>query len=434
MDNNKLSEITNSQYLPANNNDNNTVKDKKYIIDSKQQGNNDSKKLENHEIKISQLKQEQLSSIISKLIKNCQLAKLTPPKQVTVEDINKDHYWYSNDFDNIGGSASKLQYTDFLTHLATAKTSTNNNLKVAFLVGESSILSSVPELAQNCDLIIIVDFDIFLLKHIDLMIDSFASCSSEADEDEYFKNLHQTTTDVMSIPDRINVTTNDLQRTHKNAKEGLKEFYAFSSEERFQQVKHALSTTPVVTIKMDLFDQESMKSLADILKQEQAEITAVNLTNALEYTEPFFNSFDYQGNQSINSIHANIKNLPINENATCFSSNLLVHNRKSTVSTPDQLWQNTDNSIYQRIIELHPNKSWLEIFENACIEYAKETDINSNYDKLIYTLLMLKNKENINELQLNHDEILTIVANKLPENKQGHVLSWINSVFTTAAD
>lgn len=166
----------------------------------------------------------------------------------------------------------------------------------ALLIGESHLLSIIPELAtRGIELIICADIDPFVLIHIQHLLSCLAKSSSMDDFNQYYyrdfptklihcirHQLHQSTDD----PDRLTDQSIIANLYGKITNQDRTGAYNFSfNEERFLAVKMASQKLTFVTIMYDLFLDRDANKLGEIIKTTQLHLSFINLTNVHDYDD-----------------------------------------------------------------------------------------------------------------------------------------------------
>ena len=103
------------------------------------------------------------------------------------------HYWLSNDYSTPTGLNPEpaLNYLNTLQALADKKKvqSRLDSIRLSFLIGESSILSSLPEVEKICDVVLLVDFDPLLLHTLIAYIRKINNCKYLERESEILESI-----------------------------------------------------------------------------------------------------------------------------------------------------------------------------------------------------------------------------------------------------
>ncbi|RDI48847.1 hypothetical protein [Aquicella lusitana] len=181
-------------------------------------------------------------------------------------DITQRFYPFSNEYDfNL-----TLEKMDALKPHQTSK------LRIAILTGESNILSILPELSQHADLVICNDIDYRVHEHISYM----RQCMMKADSRSQFNELYFDGTPL--LPAR-NFNRQLIQRDLDYYAERLGERYFLYSDQRFVNAKSVLAQLNFAYTNIDMFDVEQVSLLVNFMKDKNACVTLLNVTNLHEY-------------------------------------------------------------------------------------------------------------------------------------------------------
>ncbi len=229
------------------------------------------------------------------------------------------HFWYTNENneDDDIEEGEGIYYRSLLDELSVNTAEFSHNPRIGILVGESSLLSSLPELARHCDIILLADYDPILLHSLIRRIELFKKCCQTSDETQF--NL-----EVCELISKLSKPTQDkapslqsLLFSIESQKTSLRHYYPFSSEERLAQVKESLDQVTVIPVFCNLFSKAAMLSLSNILKDNGGVVSVMNLSNAMEYEYNFYpvEDFDFEGGPPLP--YKWVKALPVKDNALC---------------------------------------------------------------------------------------------------------------------
>ncbi|MGI9282419.1 MAG: hypothetical protein ACR2PX_22705 [Endozoicomonas sp.] len=261
-----------------------------------------------------------------------------------------DHYFISNEYPEEGTekdgishpyAKSPVDYQRTLLALRDKVPLDTNNLRVALLIGESSILTCLPELDKICDLIIILDNDPFLLNVVMERIEQIKTADIM---DELYLNL--------SICDRF-ISNQHIQERFllkcTKQKKSTGDFHPFSSPSRLSAVKKSLSDLPIIPVYANLFSQKMMKEFTDILSQHQSDLEFFNLTNVLDYNTHFYapglkNNYLGRGSDYLfldkSECYKHLKRLPIHPTTLCaYSTFLSLFRSASGYAYGNDIWE-----------------------------------------------------------------------------------------------
>lgn len=214
-----------------------------------------------------------------------------------------------------------------------SRAGSSGKLKAAILVGESHILSILPVLAKQCQIIMINDFDTDVLENVQKLVKILQGSSSR---DEFVKQfLNQS----IGYPRRYSLgvisdrtfslkSEQKIDRYHNHpnkervAKECLLEksrilmgsFHFLFSEERFQECKKASKKTHFFYLSVNLLEKAETQSLASVLKRHEVGVSVLNITNIGDYDE-----WGISGD-SRSKLAENISQLPLDSKAMILTS------------------------------------------------------------------------------------------------------------------
>ena len=209
----------------------------------------------------------------------------------------KPHFFISNEFPNSPGVGTpKLNFTETIRAIGQKKVVEGETLRVAMLVGESSLLASLPELVNSCEMVLLTDYDEELLFCLLDQIEYIKSCSEIEDESRYLNQVEH----------NIKASFQKFKTDYGISRQGLSELHPFSSVERLKAVKEAISRVMIIPVPINLFNDVS--KIAVLLYENKAEIQVINLSNVFE------------GIPSKSIAECCIKLLPLSENALCADS------------------------------------------------------------------------------------------------------------------
>ncbi len=166
----------------------------------------------------------------------------------------------------------------------------------ALLIGESHLLSIIPELAAHgIELIICADIDPFVLIHIQHLLSCLAKSSSRSDFKQYYYQdfptrlihcIHHQLRQSTDDPDRLTDQSIIANLYGKITNQNRTGSYNLSfSEERFLAIKMAFDELTFVTIMCDLFLDLDVGKLSEIIKINHLHLSFINLTNVHDYDD-----------------------------------------------------------------------------------------------------------------------------------------------------
>ncbi|MCW7552407.1 hypothetical protein NX722_07050 [Endozoicomonas gorgoniicola] len=248
--------------------------------------------------------------------------------------LEETHYWYSNDYNLIPDDCVP-DYNLMLQAMKEKPEAVSENPRVALLVGESSLLSSLPELSQRCDIVLLTDYDHLLLHSQLERLKFIMNCKSVSDEDSFFEELHS------NIANKLGVKKSELDRDGDYYKTRQGESWAFSSDERLAEMKDAVNKLQFVPVCLNLFCKESLKKLGAVLQESGAQVKTVNLTNIFDYYRDYVMRQDDLdiGHSKPSQL---LGELAVHPEALVHSSRILIGNPESKIETPEKHWNFLD--------------------------------------------------------------------------------------------
>ena len=213
----------------------------------------------------------------------------------------------SNEFprysDNIGISSQKgeLDYRQIINSLndlgkqKTLSVSKDKSFRVSLLIGSSSMISSLPELAQISDLVIQADFHPHraaffnsVSRHLPELFDESQNASSLEDRERNFLlirifGLMEQHWIYETPPAEIEHEVQALLDSYQNSRSDTACLNPYSSEGRWQNSARAVQHLQFSVIYIDMFDNEGINLLVHLLKESNSEITYLNMSNTLSW-------------------------------------------------------------------------------------------------------------------------------------------------------
>ncbi|MGI9282514.1 MAG: hypothetical protein ACR2PX_23205 [Endozoicomonas sp.] len=216
---------------------------------------------------------------------------------------NTTHFLVSND-----GISDKN--ASIVTDLKERSPGESNGLRVSCLIGESSFLSSLPELSRVSEAVLLIDYDPFVLyafmSQLAIIRESGPDLTEEAFLEKFLDQLYPDAI-KQNQPAFVERQNAAFLRDYADAKKHLGDDHLFSSAARFAEVQAACKKLNVTPVYMDMFSASSHASMTRILNQHNATISCLNLTNLLEYWSIWGDS----------EVLSSMKTLPIADNALC---------------------------------------------------------------------------------------------------------------------
>ena len=282
-----------------------------------------------------------LHDVREKRINQCvtALKEAFPLPEVKSQDevlprAEETHYWYSNDY-NLNSDDCEPDYNLTLQAIKEKPEVVSENPRVALLVGESSLLSSLPELSQRCDIVLLTDYDHLLLHSQLERLKFIMNCESVSDEDSFFEELHR------SIANKLGVEKSKLDSDGDYYKTRQGESWAFSSDERLAEMKNAVNKLQFVPVCLNLFCRESLQKLRAVLQESGAQVKTVNLTNVFDYYHHYVRQQD-----DLDIGHSKpgqlLEELAVHPEALVHSSRILLGTPESKIEAPEKHWNFLD--------------------------------------------------------------------------------------------
>ena len=156
-----------------------------------------------------------------------------------------------------------------------------DKLKVALVVGESNILSMLPELIIHADLIICADLNGAVLKHNAFML----FCLRKANTIEEFRDLYTRLHPFKTINRKDKLIEYSGDKFYADLTDDLQsvEKHFLFSPERFQACKNAAEKLSFIMLVINMFNLDQCNTLSKILQEINALMVLLNLTNLQHY-------------------------------------------------------------------------------------------------------------------------------------------------------
>ncbi|WP_257284285.1 hypothetical protein [Endozoicomonas sp. SESOKO1] len=225
--------------------------------------------------------------------------------------------WFSNDRHASTPMSEKVRLGDSFARLPTSKPL--SGYKVAIIIGEGGFFQGLRELDASCDLTLQIDHD---PKPLQLSAYLLEECRKETKYPENYSDkialLNRAITRFKEANQEVNEKdVSNIVRQFNNYITGM-ERNIFSSAERFAEFKRC-QDHPVQQACLDIFSEEDMTALAETLKDHNASVRFLNISNACEYPEEFYKTIPYDENgANINFTPSRyIQRLPFSDDAIC---------------------------------------------------------------------------------------------------------------------
>ena len=299
------------------------------------------------------------------------LSSCFPVSKITGHSLKqqKQHFWFTNEYPEAFGEQVSLAKT--ITSIG--KLPQSSERKVSVVTGESGLLSCIPELSRISKLIIQIDRDPVLLIFIEELLKNLSGAIS-VNKDEYHELIklsleHLKKSGISTDESRILASA----EKYKNA---MGKLHFFSSQERLDEFKLALSQCPVQAVQADYFSKKDMDCLFKILEEEGLEVSFFNISNVCEYYHEFYKMNPFNGLIQGMESTAFIRAIPLARDALCAYSSLLSNSAHTGTCTKSVLFErlyqiNKSAALYYIAIHASKSKSYTSDLIAACVELAK---------------------------------------------------------------
>lgn len=210
-------------------------------------------------------------------IKNFEKQSGVSDSKVDFSQTNLD-YAFCNEANFIPGSIPTIRNKEPLD---------TNKFEVAFVVGESNLLSMLPELYKHASVVICADINPAVNIHTNWML----KCLCDANSIEEYQKLYQENHPLAGIG--IGWKGKRGEKTYSGSDFSLEmnsiaqskvcANHFLSSPDRFLACKQAAAKLSFVTVQMDMFDPAKTSALSKTLEEQNAIITVMNVTNLSHY-------------------------------------------------------------------------------------------------------------------------------------------------------
>lgn len=153
-----------------------------------------------------------------------------------------------------------------------------NQVNIGLIFGESHILSMLPELAKQVNLVVFADIEPNLHKHIQHLL----GCLIKSATISEFKSNYIINNPVVGI-NEWDLRKLMLGLEGDGVLDSLKNYHFLSSAERYNQCKTSLKELSFVNISLDLFNQLACERFSQILKKHAANLAFCNFSNIHHY-------------------------------------------------------------------------------------------------------------------------------------------------------
>lgn len=201
---------------------------------------------------------------IKSLIEAFEALGAMPPKDK--KHTNKDFYPFSNE-----NSLQKV-----LSKLKNLNPFRSKKIRVAIMVGQSSICSILPEIQAHCDVVLFADINPETMKHIKFLIDGLQAQSSRSKFKRYYQAQKKALAYLNFMPSEV---TPDLGRRA----ETLGDDFFLASRKRYEACRDAAVKLQFGFSDINLFKSEEFANLTQLLETRNAEVSIFNATNLYEW-------------------------------------------------------------------------------------------------------------------------------------------------------
>ena len=196
--------------------------------------------------------------------------------------------------------------------------------QIAIIVGEGGILQGLQKLAASCDLTLQIGREPRPLQLIACLLDECRKETSyPGSHRAIMALLNRAITRLQAANPEVGADdAADIARQFCDYITGM-ERNLFSSAECFAEFKRC-QDHPVQQVYLDYFSEEAMSALAETLKEYNASVRFLNISNACEYPEEFYEGIPYDDNGMNIGLTPSryIEHLPFSDDAICAYSQL----------------------------------------------------------------------------------------------------------------
>ena len=346
-----------------------------------------------------------LESIRQKKAEQCvhDLKQAFPMGNKDMPQTLSAHFWYSND---IALNIDRPNFQSMLKAMEEKTPSLSHAPRVAMLAGESFLLPILPELGKHCDVVMMTDYDLSLLQAQLKRIELMTHCESHLNEERFAAAIHN------YIAHSFGGDKKSLRDDMSLLKDDLGDRWPFSSPERFAEVKEALSRLRFVPVGINLFCPESMEKLAKVLKDNEAEVHIINLTNI----------FDYPGEFKLNNVYKDtgsdlhtlkpghlLRQLPAHPEALVHTSRIFRFPLGSTVTQPREHWDFLDRMMLQDVCNEYRLKGTFAQKVGIFIKQSSENDCYGTDLADLKLILACADASDMEDLMTHQDKLFAII-------------------------
>lgn len=244
-------------------------------------------------------------------------------------------YWFSNEVPYATSVREAVRLDDSFAQLPTSKPLSGYH--IAIITGEGGLFQGLPELAAACDLTLQVDRDPRPLQLSALLLEE---CKKT---EKYPENDSEKMAVLTRAIDRLQEADPECNAEDAEAIAGQFKIYItgmkrnlFSSADRFVEFKRC-QDHPVQQVCLDYFSEEAMTALTDTLKDHDASVRFLNISNVCEYPKEFYQAIPYDGAKINITPCQYILQLPFSEDAICAYSQLFGYRLFTATATVPEM-------------------------------------------------------------------------------------------------
>lgn len=204
------------------------------------------------------------TSRINSLIEAFEALGATPPQDK--KHTNQDFYPFSNE-----NSLQKV-----LSKLKNLNPFRSKEIRVAIMVGQSSICSILPEIQSHCDVVLFADINPETMKHIKFLVNGLQTQSSRTK----YKRYYQTQKKALAC---LNFVSSEVTPDLDRRADTLGDNFFLASRKRYEACRDAAAKLHFGFSYINLFKSEEFANLSQLLATRNVEVSIFNATNLYEW-------------------------------------------------------------------------------------------------------------------------------------------------------
>lgn len=204
------------------------------------------------------------TSRVNSLIKAFEALGANPPQDEKF--TTQEFYPFSNE-----NSLKKV-----LSKLKKLNPFRSEKIRVAIMVGQSSICSILPEIESHCDAVLFADINPETMKHIKFLINGLQTQSSRTK----FKRYYQTQKKALA---HMGFVSSEVTPDLKRRAETLGDNFFLASRKRYEACRDAAAKIQFGFSRINLFKSEEFANLSQLLATHNVEVSIFNATNLYEW-------------------------------------------------------------------------------------------------------------------------------------------------------